>query len=123
MSSKQLKNGHGGYAKIKPAMTNYWTSMREIRLSLLILLFITLCGCSSTKKLNVEKNDYIGTAKMLDDGSITLSLRAEDENSEAVGHSFFEYKPDDPDYKYIKNHLGDIKEGETKPVPPFPDKK
>lgn len=97
--------------------------MSKIRLCFLTLIFTSLHGCGSKKNLNMEKNDYVGTAKMLDNGSITLSLRAEDEKSEAVGHSFFEYKPDDPDYNYIKNHLDDIKEGETKPVKPFPKNK
>lgn len=70
----------------------------------------------------MEKNNYIGTAKMLDDGSITLSLRAEETNGGAIGHSLFVYKPGDSYYEYMKKHLGNIKKGEVKQVLPFPDK-
>lgn len=85
-----------------------------------IKLMAVLClfgfgGCAEMKPLP----DSIGGAKMLPDGTITLWLRAT--NGAAVGDAFFEYKPGDPDYEKIRAHLGGIKPGEDKPVPPWTD--
>ena len=49
-----------------------------------------------------EDIDSVGRAKMSADGTITLQLR-----------SLW------PQYEEIRHHLGGIKPGESKPVPPF----
>lgn len=60
----------------------------------------------------------IGTAKMLADGTLVLTLRAE--TGTAVGHAEFQYAKNDPEYARILKHIGGIKFGEEKLVPPFP---
>jgi hypothetical protein len=55
----------------------------------------------------------IGVATLEEDGTIHMILN--------VGTTEFSYPPDHKDYKYILKHLGGLKKGETKSVPPFPD--
>jgi hypothetical protein len=59
----------------------------------------------------------IGSADMSNDGTITLHLRALWPDPVAEGELI--YAPDDPQYEEIKQHLGGIKPGETKPVKPW----
>ena len=61
----------------------------------------------------------IGSAKMLADGTIVMMLRAESDSG-VVGGGFFRYPPDHPKYNAILRHLGGLKKGEEKPVPPWP---
>lgn len=66
------------------------------------------------------KVQSIGEAWLEKDGGITLSLR-----SDAYGapiSAMFTYKTNDRDYAKILKHLGGLKPGEVKDVPPFPDK-
>jgi hypothetical protein len=62
----------------------------------------------------------IGVASMTEDGTIWLQLRAEGEQGQ-VGDALLIYKPGDPMYEEVKRHLGGIRPGEHKPVPPWPD--
>jgi hypothetical protein len=61
----------------------------------------------------------IGAATMLPDGTIKLQLRAEGPGG-TVGDALLTYPPSDKDYAKILKHLGGLKPGESKPVPPFP---
>ena len=70
--------------------------------------------------MNSENLPSIGQATMQDDGTIILRLRAETEDG-AVGESLFTYSPADHDYRAVLEHLGGLKPGESKPVPPWPD--
>jgi hypothetical protein len=63
----------------------------------------------------------IGSARMLADRTLVLSLRAE--TGEAIGHAAFTYKKDDPKYAEILRYIGGLEPGEEKIVWPFPDKK
>ncbi len=56
----------------------------------------------------------IGMAVMAPDGTITLSLHSQDG---AMGA--FAYHKNDPQYARILSHIGGIRPGEHKPVPPF----
>ncbi|MBW6400064.1 hypothetical protein KPL78_19550 [Roseomonas sp. HJA6] len=60
----------------------------------------------------------IGTARMEADGTIILDLVARQGGT--VGRGRLTYSPNHPDYDMIRRHLGEIRPGETKPVPPFP---
>ena len=60
----------------------------------------------------------IGTARMAADGTIILDLVAR--SGSATGHGRLVYPPDHPDHGMILRHLGGLRPGETKPVPPFP---
>jgi hypothetical protein len=61
--------------------------------------------------------DSIGVADMAGDGTITLHLKSlwpdPHEDSDLT------YAPDDPQYNEIKQHLGGIAPGQSKPIPPF----
>ena len=64
------------------------------------------------------ENESIGVAIMKRDGTIILNLRAESPIG-IQGDAIFEYKPDHPKYKMIIEHIGGIRPGEEKTVPPF----
>lgn len=49
------------------------------------------------------------------DGTLVLTLRAE--SGGAVGDGQVTYRPGDPNYASVIDHLGGIKPGETKAVP------
>jgi hypothetical protein len=61
----------------------------------------------------------IGQATMAQDGTITLDLRAQGPGG-AVGDTRVVYPPADKNYEMVLKHLGGMKPGEVKPVPPFP---
>lgn len=60
----------------------------------------------------------IGSAKMKEDGTLVLQLRAEGDG--IIGDAYITYEPDDPRYQETLDHLGGLKPGEEKPVPPWP---
>ena len=79
-------------------------------------------GNMNNGNINSDKTKVqsIGEAWLEKDGGITLSLR-----SDAYGDpisAMFTYKTNDRDYAKILKHLGGLKPGEVKDVPPFPDK-
>lgn len=61
--------------------------------------------------------DSIGVARMEPDGTIILQLRAEGPGM--TGDAMFSYAPDHPQYQMVLAHLGGLKAGEQKPVPPW----
>ncbi len=67
-----------------------------------------------------EEKRSIGSARMEEDGTIILQLRAETAGG-AIGDALFHYPPTDPQYRKILEHLGGIEKGQEKPVPPWPD--
>lgn len=62
--------------------------------------------------------ECIGVATMTDDGTITLLLRAQSPKGD-LGDALLSYRKSDPKYAGILKHLGGLKPGEEKPVPPF----
>ena len=66
--------------------------------------------------------DSIGQAWLDDDGTLMLQLRAEGPGG-VVGDALIEYSPDDEEYESTLRHIGGLKKGEIKPVPPWPDEK
>jgi len=68
--------------------------------------------------------ESIGEARMKDDGTLELMLRAEGKNG-MVGDALLVYPPTHPQYEDIKRHLeaahGALKPGAAVSVPPFPD--
>lgn len=63
---------------------------------------------------------YIGMAKMAEDGTLVLDLRAEGPNA-VVGHGRVTYAPGDAHYQEVLDHLGGMAPGDEKPVPPWPE--
>ena len=72
---------------------------------------------ASNQPIPCDDIDSVGRAKMSSDGTITLQLRSLWPNP--IAETELVYAPDDPQYEEIKHHLGGIKAGESKPVPPF----
>ena len=62
--------------------------------------------------------ECIGVATMADDGTITLLLRAQSPKGD-LGDALLSYPKSDPKYAGILKHLGGLKPGEQKAVPPF----
>jgi hypothetical protein len=71
-------------------------------------------------QIAVTEAASIGVATMGPDGMIELRLRATGPGG-MVGEGFLTYPPSDPQYAEILRHLGGLKPGETKSVPPWPD--
>ena len=60
----------------------------------------------------------IGVARMKPDGTIILDLVAR--TGGTTGQARLVYPPGHPDHAMILRHLGGLRPGEVKPVPPFP---
>ncbi|MCC6522962.1 MAG: hypothetical protein IT373_09895 [Polyangiaceae bacterium] len=60
----------------------------------------------------------IGVATMRPDRTIVLDLRAEGPGGE-VGMARLTYEPTHPEYDGVLRHLGGLRPGEQKPVPPW----
>jgi hypothetical protein len=63
----------------------------------------------------------IGVARMEADGTIVLQLRAEGPGG-SIGDALIRYPVGHPQYREILQHLGGLEKGQSKPVPPWPDK-
>lgn len=87
-------------------------------MNILVFLIFILTACNEEHTMNT-KFESIGVAKMSEDGTVSIQLRAESDT--AIGDGLFEYKPDSPGYDEIIEHLGGIEPGQEKPVPPWPD--
>ena len=68
-----------------------------------------------------EGKKWAGTATMLEDGTIRLAHRAAGVTGLAASVVIV-YKPQDEEYQKIIDHVGGLMVGETKNVPPWPDK-
>jgi hypothetical protein len=64
--------------------------------------------------------DSIGSAEMLANATIVLTLRAQNTGSGNVGDAQFRYPPDHPQYKMILKHVGILRPGESRSVKSFP---
>ena len=75
---------------------------------------------AAPKPATAKAPESIGTATMDKDGTVRLQLRATGAGG-LVGDALLVYPRDHKDYRMILDHLGGLKPGERKPVPPFPD--
>jgi hypothetical protein len=64
------------------------------------------------------QSDSIGIATMLPDGTIVLDLRAEGPGG-MIGDARLTYRPDEPHYPAVRDHLPGLRPGMTVMVPPF----
>lgn len=67
-----------------------------------------------------EAKQSIGSAWIEEDGTIVLQLRAEGPKG-LIGDALLRYPPGHPQYDDILRHLGGLKKGEVKQVPPWPE--
>lgn len=72
-------------------------------------------GGGRDAKMNEET---IGTARMEEDGTIRLQLRATGDGG-LLGDAEFLYPPGHPQYDSILQHVGGLQAGQEKPVPPW----
>jgi hypothetical protein len=63
--------------------------------------------------------EFIGTASMSADGTVTLHLTRTADGQHA--NATFKYTTVDPKYDEVLRHIGGLNAGETKPVRPWPD--
>jgi len=68
-----------------------------------------------------NENQSIGTATMNADGAIVLQLRVTGPEGE-LGDAQLVYPPTHPQYQEVLRHLGGLRPGERKLVPPWPEK-
>lgn len=95
--------------------------MRQVRL-LLAALFLAASGCAERAKsnrTNSSEPQSIGVAWLESDGTLVMQLRAE-QPGKAQGDALLRYPPADPQYHRMLEHVGDLKPGQTNPVPPWP---
>jgi hypothetical protein len=97
--------------------------MMAVRLGKFIVAIGLLLVCTGSwgQSNSDQRPQYIGKASMSADGTIALSLFMTGDGKHADAQ--FTYKTNDPNYQMIIRHVGGIKPGEIKPVPPFPDQK
>lgn len=90
---------------------------------LLVVLCFATTACSPTSSAQNSKvtkmPQSIGVATIAEDGTIRLQLRAESPNG-AIGDGLLFYRPGDSMYSEVMRHIGSIRLGEEKPVPPWP---
>ena len=75
-------------------------------------------ACKSVTAGGEQQQPSIGRATMDADGTIVLQLRAESSGG-ALGDALLRYPPSHPQYRSILDHLGGLRPGETKLVPPW----
>jgi hypothetical protein len=90
------------------------------------LLVVILIGVASAA--SAEENrptdarlsmPYLGTATMLDDGTLTLHLRLSNDGKPV--DETLTYKVSDRAYDNIRRHIGGLRPGETKEFRPWKD--
>jgi hypothetical protein len=77
-----------------------------------------LAEATVRKDVDVQSQS-IGSATMKSDGTIVLRLRATSAHG-AIGDAVLLYPPGHQQYQEVLDHLGGLKPGEEKPVPPWP---
>jgi hypothetical protein len=98
--------------------------MRRLH-GILFLSIVAACSREGSPQVkpsptsSAKTQPSIGSATMQDDGTVVLDLRAT--AGGAHGDARVVYPPTHAEYKRVLDHLGGMKPGETKPVPPWPD--
>lgn len=64
---------------------------------------------------------FFGIASMEPDSTIRIRFRAPFPDCGGFAEGTLQYKPDDPHYQEVLRHIGGLRPGETKVVPPWPD--
>lgn len=104
----------------------------ERSVAVILGVSFALTACSSGEKLMPSSTppsqpspdsqaDYIGTATMEHDRNIVLRLRAPLDGGANFGEGYFRYEPGTQEYEDVLRHLGGLKPGQSKPVPPWPE--
>ena len=96
----------------------WFRSTREILMLRFSVIFAGVLLLTASASAQVLQSDCrgpgsIGTALMSADGTITLTLSTPGQQGAAA------YHPGDPQYTRILSHVGGLRPGQKKPVPPF----
>lgn len=94
-----------------------FTLLQRASLAGLALVLLTDIATADDVPIPCEAIDSVGSAKMSEDGTITLRLYTL--WPQPFAETQHVYAPDDTQYGLIKRHLGGISPGQTKPVPPL----
>jgi hypothetical protein len=120
----------------EPADFNATCEQKKMNRNTIVAILVSICipsmaqsvanpcpGKQKDKNMPTTKQlvEPIGSAKMLPDRTLVLSLRAETDGS--IGHAEFKYYIEDPRYAEILRHIGGLEPGEEKVVLPFPERK
>jgi hypothetical protein len=86
-------------------------------------ILVVVAGLAMLGSLSCRRDrepQSIGSATMDQDGTIVLLLRAEGPGH-VRGDARLVYPPSHKDYRMVLDHIGGLKPGETRVVPPWPD--
>ena len=89
-----------------------------VRLALWVVLACSCPGLISAAE-NPEPAKSIGVATMLQNGTILIGVGGGPDAQRA--RAVLTVEPGDSTYQSIIDHVGGLKPGETKPIPPWPD--
>jgi hypothetical protein len=89
-----------------------------VRLALWVALAASLSGLASAAE-NPQSAKSIGVATMLANGTILVGVG--ETGSDARARAVLMVEPGDSQYQAIIDHVGGLKPGETKPIPPWPN--
>lgn len=92
------------------------------RIAIAFIMLSTAAACSAQEIRSSDARPsmpYIGTATMLDDGTLSLHLRLSSDGK-AVNDTIV-YKVSDHAYDDVLRHLGGLNPGETKEFRPWKD--
>ena len=90
------------------------------RLLVGLSLMLQLLSCAQSPAPTGEP----GRATLAADGSITIQIASRDPGpDQPMAHGYFVYKPGDPRYDEVKQHVGPLKAGVPKAIRPWPTSK
>jgi len=84
-----------------------------MKLAVALLLLLAVPASAQTLQQDCRGPGSIGTAVMSADGTITLNFNG------PVMNGVLAYRRGNPEYARIMSHIGGIKPGQKKPVPPW----
>jgi hypothetical protein len=92
-----------------------------VRFAPLFALFLAFSGAALAEENSAPAPTpaSVGVATMLQNGTILVGVPGPDGDSRA--QAVLTVEPGDSTYQPIIDHVGGLKPGETKPIPPWPD--
>jgi hypothetical protein len=93
--------------------------LRNLTAAVVMIASLTTVALAADAKEDVpcEAMGSIGVATMTPDGVITLRLSSR--SAGMIAEGLLSYPPDHPKYDEVRQHLGGMRPGESKPVPPW----
>src|SRR6476646_7396184 len=89
-----------------------------LRSAPLVALFLA-CSGSVLAAENPAPEPSVGVARMLENGTILIGIRGP--GVDGPLQAVLMVEPGDTNYQQIIDHVGGLKPGETKSIPPWPD--